>query len=375
VIEEHHKNGMLLGGVWIADVPEKTRRSYHISAIYAPIGLGPSWLDLMHHFKRVYKEPVQLKTFINSDLGEPWEDQTDKLRPHDIARRAGEYSLGTIPPGCLAITAGVDTQDKWLAITLLGWGANNRHWIIDWVEIQGDTTSPDVWNELEAYLHKPIINSYGQQMKIRAAAIDSRGHRTEQVKNFVMRTSHRIPIYSAQGHTARMGRAIAQTGSYPGKTSSGKTLKHGYCVWNIGTEYCKDFIFANLAADTDRQPEERVFNFPQGLRDEYYDGLLSEVYDPEKKRYIPRVGARYKRNEPLDTAVYAWAVGQHRDINLGRGRTGRPDPKYWERLAVLLEPVGIEPRANPEPVPVIENGEASVVGGRIKLGQSKRFGN
>ncbi|PIQ26140.1 hypothetical protein COW64_12405 [bacterium (Candidatus Blackallbacteria) CG18_big_fil_WC_8_21_14_2_50_49_26] len=35
--------------------------------------------------------------------------------------------------------------------------------------------------------------------------------------------------------------------------------------------------------------------------------------------------------------VYAWAIGQHRDINIGRGRTGRPDPKYWERLAVTLE--------------------------------------
>jgi phage terminase large subunit GpA-like protein len=61
------------------------------------------------------------------------------------------------------------------------------------------------------------------------------------------------------------------------------------------------------------------------------------VYDPDKKRYIPRLGQKHKRNEPLDTLVYAWAIGQHRDINLGRGRTGRPDPKYWERLEVMLE--------------------------------------
>jgi len=343
IIEEHHKPAMLEGGIWIPEHPERRVRSYHISALYAPIGLGPSWLDLVIHFKRIHKEPVQLKSFINQNLGEAWEDQSEKLKTHELATRAGEYQQGIIPPGVLALTVGIDTQDKWLAITLLGWGAPAeehgpaRLWVIDFTEIQGDTTGADVWNELEAFLHRPLVNSYGKEMKIRAAGIDSRGHRTEEVKNFVMRPSLRIPVYSVQGATNRIGRAIAQSGSSPTKTRTGKVIRHGYMVWNVGTEHCKDFIFAHLAADGERQQTERTFNFPQRLEDTYYDGLLSEVYDPEKKRYIPRIGARFKRNEPLDTLVYAWAIGQHRDINIGRGRTGRPDPKYWERMRVTLE--------------------------------------
>lgn len=338
-IEEHHKPVMLAGGVWIPEKPEvKNRRSYHISALYAPIGLGPSWLDLMIQFKRIHKDPQQLKTFINSNLGESWEDQTDKLKPHDIAKRAGGYAPGIIPPGCLAITMGIDTQDKWIEYTRLGWGAEGRHWIIDQGQIIGDTASAPVWNELEAEIHKPMVNSFGQPMKLVAAAIDSRGHRTEQVKDFVMRTTLKVRVYSVQGSTTRIGRAIAQSGSYPNKTTNNKVLRHGYCVWNVGTEHCKDFIFANLAADGERSDAERVFHFPEGLEDTYYDGVLSETYDPEKKRYVQRLGARYKRNEPLDTLVYGWAIGHHRDINIGRGRTGRPDPKYWERLAVMLEP-------------------------------------
>lgn len=351
IIEEHHKPAMLEGGIWIPEHPERRVRSYHISALYAPIGLGPSWLDLVLNFKRVHKDPQSLKTFINQNLGEAWEDQTDKLKPNELAKRAGEYGRGIIPPGCLALTAGIDTQDKWLAITILGWGADGRHWVINWVEIQGDTTSQPVWDELEAFLHKQRFNSYGKEMRLRAAGIDSRGHRTEQVKNFVMRPSLSIPVYSIQGATNRIGRAIAQSGSYPNKSRTGKVVKQGYCVWNVGTEHCKDFIFGNLASDSERQISERVFNFPQGLETEYYDGLLSEVYDPEKKRYVPRLGAKHKRNEPLDTKVYAWAVGQHRDINLGRGRTGRPDPKYWERLQVMLEPEGYS-TGNLEPVPI-----------------------
>lgn len=343
IIEEHHKPAMLEGGIWIAEHPERRVRSYHISALYAPIGLGPSWLDLVLQFKRVHKDPQSLKTFINQNLGEAWEDQTDKLKSHDLAKRAGEHGRGVIPPGCLALTAGIDTQDKWLAVKLLGWGAPAtpdappRLWIIDFVEIQGDTTSPQVWDELQAWLHMPRVNSYGREMRIRAAAIDSRGHRSEQVKDFVLRPNHKLPIYAVQGATSRIGRPIAQTGSNPAKSRTGKVIRHGYMLWNVGTEHCKDFIFAHLGADGERQASERVFTFPADLEPEYYDGLLSEVYDPEKRRYIPRIGQKYKRNEPLDTCVYAWAIGQHRDINLGRGRTGRPDPKYWERLEAMLE--------------------------------------
>lgn len=337
-IHEHSKTKMLAAGVWIPEAPSAMKRGYHISALYAPIGLGPSWLDLVREFREVCKDPTTLKPFINGNLGEPWEDQSERLQPHELAKRAEPYELGTVPPGCLALTVGIDTQDNWLAVQVMGWGADGKHWIINWFEIQGDTTSQAIWNELESFLNTPVVNAYGMPMRYRAAGIDSRGHRTEQVKEFVVRSSIKIPIYSLQGATSRLGRAIAQSGSYPNKSYRGKVQKHGYCVWNVGTEHCKDFIFGNLNADSVRLDVERVFHFPNGLADEYYFGLLSETYDPEKHRYIPKLGAKFKRNEPLDTAVYAWAVGQHREVNIGRGRTGRPDSGYWLRLAKMLEP-------------------------------------
>lgn len=385
-IEEHHKPKMLAEGIWIPEHPDrKKHRSYHISAIYAPIGLGPSWLDLVVQFKRVHKDPEMLKTFVNQNLGESWEDQSEKLKSNELQKRAADYGMGIVPPGCLGLTVGIDTQDKWLAITLLGWGApiaDNapmRNWVVDYTEIQGDTTNPEVWNELEAYLHRTWVNAYGREMRIRAAGIDSRGHRTAQVMDFVMRPSLKVPVYSVQGATNRIGRAIAQSGSYPNKNRAGKVIKHGYCVWNVGTEHCKDHIYANLAADSERPASERVFNFPQGLETEYYDGLLSEVYDPEKKRYIPRLGAKYKRNEPLDTMVYAWAIGHHRDINIGRGRAGRPDPKYWTRLQAMLEPAGAvvyvpqdsaQPAALPAPAAPVP---APIPDGKIDLSKFSRF--
>lgn len=336
MIDEHHKPKMLSLGRWIAENPDTKRRGYHISALYAPIGLGPSWLDLAQEFMVAKNDPATLKTFINTHLGEAWEDQTNKLKAHELARRMEANELRAIPPGCLALTAGIDTQDDWLAVTLLGWG-DGHLWIIDWHEIQGDTAKPEVWDRLQDYLHTQLTNAWGKPLRIRAAGIDSRGHRSEQVRAFVSRHGLHLPVYAVQGATTRMGRAIAQQASYPDKTRRGKVIRGGYGLWNVGTEYCKDFIYGHLASDGDKPETERQFRLPAGLEDTYFNGLLSETYDPEKKRYIQRTGAKHKRNEPLDTLVYAWAIGQHKEVNIGRGRGGRPDVKYWERLGAVLE--------------------------------------
>lgn len=351
-IEEHHKPGLLAGGRWIAEDLDCPRRGYHISALYAPIGLGPTWTDLAREFVVAKDGPATLKTFVNTHLGETWEDRTTALKSNDLARRAEDRDMLVIPPGCLALTCGIDTQDKWLAVQLIGWGridGQDHLWILDWHELPGDTTQMQVWDELEAYLKVQHRNAHGRPLRIRAVAIDSRGHRGEQVRAFVQRPLG-ISVYAVQGATTRMGRAIAQTPSYPDKDWKGRAIKSGVGIWNIGTEHAKDYLYGHLAADGEKPEAERLIRFPSGLPVEYFDGLLSEVYDPESRRYVQRNGARYKRNEPLDTLVYAWAIAQHPAVLLGRNRKGKPDPNYWERLAAVLESPGASAVAAEAPV-------------------------
>lgn len=337
-IEEHHKPAMLAAGRWVPEKPEVKRRGYHVSALYAPIGLGPSWLDLAVQFLASKDDPGQLKAFINTNLGEAWEDRSSALNSHDLEKRMEiEFDLGQIPPGVAALTAYIDTQDTWLDITLLGWHEKGYR-LIDWHQIQGDTARREPWDALAEWLNAPRKNAFGRDMRILAAGIDSRGHRGEQVRDFVLRTDLKVRVYACQGSTTRLGRPIATNPSYPDKSRSGKTLRGGYGVWNIGTEFCKDYIYANLAADGELPVEERRFRFPAGLPTEYFDGLLSEVYNPETRRYERKKGARYKRNEPLDGMVGAWAIGHHREVNIGRFRNGRPDPGWFARALAVLEP-------------------------------------
>ena len=135
-----------------------------------------------------------------------------------------------------------------------------------------------------------------------------------------------------------MGKAISTNPSYPEKTAKGRVIKIAYALWNVGTEYCKDFIYGCLSSDEDVSVDDRAIHFPQGLHEEYFDVLLSEVFDKQSNKYVKRQGARYKRNEPLDTFVYAWAIGHHKAIRIGMTRNGKVDHGYWTRRAVILEP-------------------------------------
>lgn len=359
--DESKKTAMLEQGKWIAQYPGREVRGYAINGLYAPIGLGFSWLELAKQWLDAQGEITKLKRFINTTLGETWEDQSAKLNSDDMLQRLEAYSQRYIPKGCLALTVGVDTQDDWLAVKLLGWGREDL-WILEWHTIEGDTARQEVWDKLEKYLNTPLINSCGNAMRIDAVAIDTRGHRGEQVKKFTARRTLKVQVYAVQGATTRMGKAIATTASYPEKTFKGKIVKSGHALWNVGTEYCKDFIYGTLASDEKLPEHERVIHFPAGLDENYFNGLLSEVFDPESNKYVQRKGAKYKRNEPVDTFVYAWAIGHHNRVRIGMTARGAPDPGYWIRREAMLETPSlftyereeiIQPVA-PVPVPAAE---------------------
>ncbi len=149
VIEEHHKTAMLEHGRWVAKHPERLTRGYHINGLYSPAGLGDTWSEIVEEFLKVKDDPVRYKRYVNTVLGEPWEDRSKKLRPSHLMERVEPYRLREIPPGCLLLTAGIDVQDDRLAVLVAGWGKQETCWIVDWVELPGSPgRSPVVFEAL-----------------------------------------------------------------------------------------------------------------------------------------------------------------------------------------------------------------------------------
>lgn len=332
VIEEHHKTAMLrderAGGSarWVPTRPGRRRRGYHANCLYYQIGMGPRWLDLARMWLEAQGDPAALKTFINDRLARPWEERSLKnVRANLIQERAEAILLGIAPWGVVWITAGVDTQDDRLEVQIVGWGRGRRAVIIGYHVLLGDPQHEEVWMELTDLINRGVRHEAGIVLPVSATAIDGRGHRTQAVKDYARKALIRrpMPIFGAKAANAvPLSKPKIEDTTHKGRAD---TSDNALRTWTVGTIAIKHTIYRRLAADAEliesaaadakkQDPALRAFRFPDALPENYFGGLVSEIFDPAKGRYVKRKGAA--RNEPLDTLVYAWAATQHPELQL-----------------------------------------------------------
>lgn len=349
-IEEHNKPWMLDNGRWIAKHPGRTKRGYHLNALYAPLGLGFRWAELALEWLGVQKDPAKLKRFWNTNLALTWEDRSRDVKANSLQERAESYGLREIPPGCLVLTAGVDVQDNRFAIQVNGWGRGEINWIIDWLEMPCDPSREASWVKLAEYLAQPFTNRFGRELRIEATAVDTGGHYTHESYNFVRRRGvykdGQAPVrrLMAVKGASTPGRAILGARPQPQDVNyRGKTIKRGVTLWIVGTDTAKHALYARLIGDAkllDTKPEaegaqpaemmQRKVHFSDQLDADFYAQLTAETFDPEHNKWIKRRG---RRNEALDCWVYSAAAAQHPEIRVHALR-----PRDWQRLQDLLEP-------------------------------------
>jgi phage terminase large subunit GpA-like protein len=308
IIPEHHKTQMLAAGQWVAERPESPTPGFHLNGLYAPIGLGLTWVELAKEWEAKKRDPSQQKTFINTRLGECFADPDEKLDWDELKQRAEPYAPRTIPAGCTLITVGIDVQKNRFAVILLGHGRGQITWVIDYVELPADPTRPGDWALLDDVLGTTFPDAQGRQYPITAAAIDS-GYLTDDVLN-----------YSRQ----RRGKVIAVKGastfnkpiiSRPSKVDfnwKGSVIKSGAELWMVGHDTAKHQLFARLAGDRKLLPQDRLVHFPTGLDDSFYGQLTAEVWDSTRRRWVKI----RPRNEALDCFTYAVAAAMQPSLRI-----------------------------------------------------------
>lgn len=327
-IEEFHKGRMLEQGAWVPENPDAPFPSYHINALYSPAGLGLSWPELASEWIEAQGDPAKLMRFINTRLGESWADRSRDLKADTLQARVEPVTRREIPPGCLILTAGVDVQDDRLEVQLVGWGEGLRCWIVDHHVLPGRPAEDPVWAALQAYLAMPLVNGWGKSMLPAAVGIDTGGHHTHAVYAFVR--SRRAPRAIALKGANVPGRPILGKPSWQDVTWKGVTERKGVALYTVGTDTAKHLLYARLDGDAERAGPERLVRFPQDLDPGWFDGFVSEAFDPRKNRWTLKKG---KRNEPLDCWNYALAAAHHPELFLHRWRASD-----WRRLAALMEP-------------------------------------
>ncbi|BBF94903.1 phage terminase large subunit family protein [Blastochloris tepida] len=300
VIEEHDKPALLSAGEWRATAPGDGRTAgFHLSALYSPF---ESWGEIAIDFLASRKDPTRLKTWTNLKLGEPFEDRdTAPLAPDTLQARAEDWGE-LLPDGVAIVTAGVDVQDTWLAIEIVGWGLGEESWSLAYEAIHGDTARPEVWDALDRLLAQRFPHRRDvPPLPIAAVAIDSGGHRTGEVMTFsAARLNRRVWAIKGRG-----GPGVPPWPKRPPKARRAALAP----VHIVGVDSIKSTLFARLRAG---EPEGAgACHFPADRDYAWFGELVAERAVRKYTRGVARlewVKDAGVRNEGLDTRVYATAA-------------------------------------------------------------------
>lgn len=340
LIDESNKTEMLDKGEWRDSQKSKKHRSYHLSSLYSPLG-WESWAEIVTKFLAAKDSDELLKTFTNTIEGLPFEETGKEINEHELMERTEDYALKICPLGCLALTAGVDTQDNRLEAVVYGHGARER-WVIDRALIYGSPRDQATWKALDDYLLAPFEHVSGVELSISATAIDSGGHFTQQVYDFCRLRKARH-IIAVKGSSVRNKPIISK----PSKVDvdvRGKTIKNGAEVWMVGTDTAKSMIYALL--DIDEPDADGYIHFSDQLSEDFFKQLTCEKLG---RRYVKGFPVnewqkpKGARNEVLDCSVYALAA--YYLLGLHRWR-----PSQWRQLEQRIQPQNMDLFAAPEPV-------------------------
>ena len=225
IVENKEKDKTALYGL---DVPEGTwmismkatnesnnTAGFHISELYS---VWSTWSQMATNFLEAKKNPETLKTFINTALGESWEEQGDAVEYDTLLQRRLSYDKTNVPEDVLVITAGVDTQKDRLECQLVGWGKNYEAWVLDYKIFWGDPNAFNVWQDLDVYLKKRYKTETDRIIPISCACLDSGGHHTNMVYQFTKPRQARR-IFAIKG-LSQAGKPIANRPTFVGKNKA-----------------------------------------------------------------------------------------------------------------------------------------------------------
>jgi phage terminase large subunit GpA-like protein len=287
-------------GRWIASKPTGKVAGFHLSALYSP------WnplCDGVQDFLEAKKQPATLRVWVNTYLGETWEEEGEQVDDYSLSNRAEEWDA--IPDDVLLLTAGVDVQDDRLEAEVVGWGLDEESWSIAYKTFYGDPSAPHIWKDLDEFLAQTYEHESGEEMIVRATCIDSGGHNTQAVYKYVHpREGKRIFAIKGVGGE---GKPIV---GKPSKNNIGKIK-----LFPVGVDTVKLLLFSRFKI---QEAGAGYCHFPFGREDEYFKQLTAEkIATRYHKGFARREFVKTRtRNEALDVRVYAMAALSLLNVNL-----------------------------------------------------------
>lgn len=311
-ITHDRKTWMLDNGLWKATAPEVTTgpdkrkvAGFHIWAAYS-YSPNATWAHLAAEFLDAKDYPLKLKTFVNTALGETWQDIGEKRDPSALQQREEEYTEiygAPLREDVALLTIGADVQRDRIEIGLKAWTPTLESFLVDYRIFYGDTSDKDaeIWDEVDEFRLQEWGRADGVRLQAPIMLMDT-GNGNEgfidAVYDYCQKRQGSTPrVFATKGVAKHAKNVMVQEGT---------ARKNSVRLYTVATWAIKDLVYKRLDV---QQPGPGYMHFPAGLTDEYYKGLASEKFvtsvDPKTGRESSEWIQVYDRNEPLDVEVYA----------------------------------------------------------------------
>lgn len=297
MITERHKPEMLRRGQWVPSDPDAKVVGFQLSGLYSP---WVSWSTIVQEFLSAKDNPEKLQVWVNTRLGEPFDEKGQQLEAGPLLSRREDYPVEPLPEQVTLLTAGVDVQADRLECEIVGWGPGEESWGIDYYRIPGDPSVADVWQDLDRVLGQRLEHPRGAKIPIAATCVDS-GYMTQQVYKYCgNRVNARI--WAIKGRDG-MGKPIMDR---PRRNTRGRVP-----LYPVGVDAAKAAIYQRLQIT---EHGEGYCHFPARAPydEEYFRQLTAEKLVRKTGRRghtkLQWVRRPNRRAEVLDIRVYALAA-------------------------------------------------------------------
>lgn len=295
MLDDRDKIAMLRRGEWRGTKPFDGVAGFHISELYSP---WVTWPQMAASFARAKMLPETLKTWINTALGETWEEDGSTIEPGSLLARRESYGPDQIPSGVLMLTIGGDVQKDRVELQLQGWGEGEESWVIEQAVFRGDPDKPDLWKDVDEYLLRKYVTEDGRTLTCEAAAIDSGGLSTQSVYEFV-KSRFRRRVWAIKG--------MAGTGKLAWPKKASRTAKSRAMVFILGVDTIKSLLYGRIAKV--QEPGPGYIHLPASADEGFCTQLTSEKAITKFVRGRPSVVWEPRTKGIAQEAQDCWVYG------------------------------------------------------------------
>lgn len=296
------RDGLTFYSAGDEEIPPPRSISYHIWTAYSPF---TTWVQIVYDWLDALKDPNGVKTFINTTLGEPYEEAVaEKLSFELLLEKVCHYDA-QVPLRVVYLTAGIDSQKNRYEIYVWGWAPGEEAFLIDKQIIMGRPEDGDTLKRVDAVIRKKYRHADGTEISISRVCWDTGGIDQDIVYQRSRKhgTFFVLPIKGASVY----GKPVI--------TMPKKRNQRGVFLCEVGSDTVKEMLYARFALPVVSASEVAPYTFrfpdnPDIFSDVEAKQLVAEelVEKVVNGRVKLQWDARKRRNEALDCLVYAYAA-------------------------------------------------------------------